>query len=277
MFAHKNRGLEVDMIDPWDPKSFSVEINHVLIEYSELIFNYFSEDLRLMEEHLNSSPYQSLKSNKFHFAYSDFQENTLTPILKNSRIRVWHYTRLTDDEVDMMRQKLIPSSLGYLRLRLDSLVSNGLLTNEESELVFNQSPFHKQDKSRSSMLWSITTPLPFDDSGVSPLLESWGGESAYFWLSDEIVKTKLKKIGLPRVIEIETALSDGLNAYLVSETVLEAWAKKLGVSVAPSGTDLAINESIEKATVVKVHKAGQSSFDALAKTYPENVNKLLNK
>jgi len=265
------------MIDPWDPKSFSVEINHVLNEYSELIFNYFSEDLRLMEEHLNSSPYQSLKSNKFHFAYSSFQENTLTPILENSRIRVWHYTRLTDDEVDMMRQKLVPSSLDYLRLRLDLLVSNGLLSNKESELVFNQSPFHKQGKSRSSMLWSTTTPLPFDDSGVSPLLESWGGESAYFWLSDEIVKTKLKKIGLPRVIEIETALSDGLNAFSVSETVLQAWAKKLGVSVAPSGTDLAIKESIEKATVVKVHKAGQSSFDALAKTYPENANKLLNK
>ncbi len=53
------------MIDPWDPKSFSVEINLVLNEYSELIFNYFTEDLKLMEEHLNSSPYQSLKSNKF--------------------------------------------------------------------------------------------------------------------------------------------------------------------------------------------------------------------
>ena len=76
-----------------------------------------------------------------------------------------------------MWQKLVPSSLDYLRLRLGSLVSNGLLSNEESELVFNQSPFHKQGKSRSSMLWSTTTPLSFDDSGVSPLLESWGGES----------------------------------------------------------------------------------------------------
>jgi len=127
------------------------------------------------------------------------------------------------------------------------------------------------------MLWSTTTPSPVDDSGVFPLLDNWGGESAYFWLSDEIVKTKLKKIGLPRVIEIETALSDALNAFSVSETVLQAWAKKLGVSVAPSGTDLSIKESIEKATVIKVHKAGQNSFDALAKTYPENVNKLLNK
>ena len=46
-------------------------------------------------------------------------------------------------------------------------------------------------------------------------------------------------------------------------------------SVAPSGRDLAIKESIEKAKVVKVHTEGQRSFNALAKTYPRNVQKLL--
>ena len=174
-----------------------------------------------------------------------------------------------------MCQKLVPSSLDYLQLRLDSLVSNDLLNKAESKLVFNQSPYHAQGKIRFNMLWSTTVPLPSNESGVSPLLESWGGESAYFWLSDKIVKTKLKKIGLPRIIEIETALSDGLNAFSVSKTVLQAWAKKLGVSVAPSGSDLAIKESIEKAKVVKVHTEGQRSFNALAKTYPKNAQKLL--
>ncbi len=134
---------------------------------------------------------------------------------------------MTDDEVDMMSKKLMLSSLAYLKLRLDSLVSNGLLSYEESEKVFEQSPFHKQGASRSDMLWSTTTPLPTTEGGVEPLLGSWGGESAYFWLSDEKVKAKLKKIGLPRVIEIEAELSDGLNAFSVSETVLQAWAKKL--------------------------------------------------
>lgn len=263
------------MIDPWDPKTFSAEIIYALNNYSELIIDYFKEDLRLMEEHLNSSPYQSLKSNRFNLTYSEFRESILTPILEHSRIRVWHYTRLTDGEVDMMRKKLVPSSLDYLQLRLDSLVSNGQLSCEESELVFKQSPFHKQGENRSGMLWSITTPSPSSDTGVTPLLESWGGESAYFWLSDEMVKTKLKKIGLPRIIEIETGLSDNFNAFSVSETILQTWAKKLGVSVAPSGSDLAIKNSIEKAKVVKVHTEGLSSFNALAKTYPENVHKLL--
>jgi hypothetical protein len=263
------------MIDPWDPKSFSAEIKHTLDSHSELIVNFFREDSKLMDEHLNSSPYQSLKSNLFHFEFSNFKENTLTPILKNSRIRVWHYTRLTDSEVDMMRKKLMLSSLDYLKDRLDSLVSNGLLSHKESEQVFGQSPFHRQRANRSGMLWTTTSPLPTTDTGVEPLLEHWGGESAYFWLSDEKVKTKLKNIGLPRVIEIEAELSDSLNAFSVSETVLQAWAKKLGVSVVPSGSDLAIKSSIEKAKVVKVHTKGQNLFNVLAKTYPENVQELI--
>jgi hypothetical protein len=161
------------VIDPWDTNSFSAEIRQALDNNSKLIFEYFNEDLKLMEEHLESSPYQSLKSNRYNYAYSNFRENTLTPILENSQIRVWHYTRLTEGEVDIMREKLVPSSLVYLQLRLDSLVSNGLLSCEESELVFKQSPFHKQGEIRSGMLWAATTPLPSNDMGIAPFLECW--------------------------------------------------------------------------------------------------------
>ncbi|WP_282168004.1 hypothetical protein [Shewanella japonica] len=265
------------MIYPWDPKSFNSEIVSALDNNSELISDYFREDIKLMDEHLSSSTYQSLKSNRFNYAFSDFKENVLTPILKHNRIIVWHYTRLTDDEVEMMRKRLMPSTLDYLKLRLELLVSKGLLTYEESQVVFKQSPFHKQERNRSGMLWTTTTPDPITDMGVEPLLQSWGGESAHFWLTDEDLKLKLKEIGLPRVIEIETEITDGLNAFSVSETFLEAWAKKLGINVAPSGTDLSIKSSVNKAKVVKVHTEGQSSFNELAKTYPKNVQALLRK
>ncbi|MGI2180186.1 hypothetical protein [Shewanella sp. S1-49-MNA-CIBAN-0167] len=262
---------------PWDPKSFNYEIVSALDNHSELISDYFREDIRLMDEHLNSSPYQSLKPNRFNYAFSDFKENVLTPILKNNRIIVWHYTRLTDHEVEMMHKRLMPSTLDYLKIRLELLVSKGLLTYEESQVVFKQSPFHKQERNRSGMLWTTTVPEPTTDMGVEPLLKSWGGESAYFWLADENLKTKLKEIGLPRVIELETELTDGLNAFSVSETVLEAWAKTLGISVAPSGTDLSIKSSVNKARVVKVHTEGENSFNGLAETYPKNVQALLRK
>jgi len=267
----------VNMMYPWDPETFNSEVMSALDNHSELISDYFREDIRLMDEHLTSSPYQSLKPNRFSYAFSDFKENVLTPILKYNRIIVWHYTRLTDDEVEMMRRRLMPSTLDYLETRLKLLVSKGLLTYEESQVVFKQSPFHKQEQNRSGMLWTTTTPEPTTDYGVEPFLNNWGGESSHFCLTDEGLKTKLKEIGLARVIEIETDLTDGLNAFSVSETVLEAWAKKLDMNVAPSGTDLSIKSSVNKAKVVKIHTEGEGSFNDLAETYPKNVQKLLRK
>ncbi len=259
------------MIDLWNPNTFSVELQRTLTAESQLIFDYHSEACRLMDEHLNSSPYQSLKPNRFSSYYLWFQEHDLTPILAEARIRTWHYARLLDHEVDEMQQRLIPSSLEFLQKRLHDLVAKELLSEEEADKVFQESPFQSQEDIRSGRLWTVTVPLHHSDGGVSPLLGSWGGESAYFWLSDKTLAAKLKSFGLSRILEIEAALLDGLNAFSASNTVLEAWAKKLGVSVVPTGCDLAITNCLGTAKLVRVHTEGESTFDAVAKTYPESV------
>lgn len=263
------------MIDAWNPRTYSGEITLVLSDYSEIILKYHEEDRRLMDEHLNSSPYQSLKSNRFFSAYREFQEQTLAPILASSRIRVWHYARLMDEEVDTMRQRLVPSSLDYLRCRLDNLVAKTLLTPEDAEIVFDASPFHKQLENRTGRLWTTIIPLPPSDSGVIPLLESWGGESAYFWLSNERIVIKLKNLGAPRIVELETALTDNRNGYSVSEIVLKSWAKQLGAPVLLLGRDLAITHCIFTAKVLRIHTKGEDSFGAVATVYPEGVSELL--
>lgn len=227
-----------------------------------------------MEEHLNSSPYQSLKSNRFAPAFMEFREHTLTPVLAGCRIRAWHYTRLTDGEVEAMRQELVPTSPGFLKRRLDGLVIDGLLTPGEADIIFAESPLHKQLENRAGRLWTAIVPLPRNNSGVKPLLESWGGESAYFWLSDQAVLAKLRTLGVPRIMEIETALTDHLNAFSVSETVLRAWARKSGAPVRPLGCDLAITDCLDSAKVLRVHTGGDSSFDSVAKTYPEGSRAL---
>jgi hypothetical protein len=225
-----------------------------------------------MDEHLNSSPYQSLKANRFSSDYLWFQEHELTPILAEARIRAWHYARLLDHEVNVIQQRLVPSSLEFLQERLHDLVAMELLSQEEADEVFQESPFQSQEDIRSGRLWTVTVPLHYSDEGVSPLLGSWGGESAYFWLSDMPLAAKLKSLGLSRILEIETELSDCLNAFNASSTVLKAWAKKLGVSVVPSGCDLAITNCLGTARLVRVHTEGESTFDAVAKTYPEGVS-----
>lgn len=262
-------------MDSWSPTTFDTELCNVLTDYSDLIVGYHLEDLRLMDAHLNSDPYESLKPNRYGPDYLALREHTVTPLLSDRRIRVWHYTRLLDDEVLSMQRKLVPSSLASLTQRLETLVKRNLLAQEEAEIVYRQSPFQSQEANRSNRICTITVPQPPDHSGVELLLESWGGESAYFWLSNESVAAKLRNIGTPRIIEIETALRDNLNAFSVAETAIQAWANNLGASVEPSGCDLAITACLNTAQVLRVHTEGDGVFEKIGKTYPNGCDKLL--
>lgn len=259
------------MIDLWDTNTFSIEIQRCLKSETRLLLDYHTEKRRLMDEHLNSSPYQSLKPNRFASDYFSFQENEMSPILAVSRVRVWHYSRLLEYEVDVMQQRLIHSSLDFLKKRLHDLVEMNLLTQDEADSVFQDSPFQLQENIRTGRLWAVASPRHYSDTGVLHLLESWGGESAYFWVSNKALATKLKTIGLPRILEIETSLSDGHNAFFASGMVLCAWARNLGISVDPIGGDLAITNCLGTAKLVKVHTEGESSYDAVAHTYPIGV------
>lgn len=262
------------IIDAWDPQTFSAEIATVLTKHSELIFDYHVEDRRLMHEHLNSSPYQSLKPNRLFRAHQNFRENTLAPIVAKSRIRVWHYTRLTDEEANTMCSKIVPSSLEYLRYRLSNLVANNLLTKDDAETVFAQSPYHRQPF-RTNSLWTTVLPLSHCDCGVELLLKYWGGESAYFWLSDERIVNTLRNLGTSRIVEIETALMDELNGYSVAGIFLAAWARQLGAPVTPSNRDLLIREFIDTAKVIRIHTKGDNFFEAVGTTYPVGASTLL--
>jgi hypothetical protein len=160
------------MIDLWNPNTFSVELNRALTAGSQLVFDYHSEERRLMDEHLNSSTYQSLEPNRFSSNYRWFQEHELTPILAEARIRVWHYARLLDHEVNVMRQRLVPSSLEFLHKRLHNLVAMGLLNQEEADKVFQESPFHSQKDIRSWRFWTVAVPVHYSAGSVSRLLGS---------------------------------------------------------------------------------------------------------
>lgn len=263
-------------IDAWNPDTFSDELLGVLEENSDLVVSYHIEGKRLMDEHLNSSPYRSLEPNPFTSAYLSFSEEVLAPVLAKARIRTWHYTRLTDAELDQMCQGLVASSLGFLSDRLDKLVTNQVISRDIAEEVLGQSPLHKQKSAREGRLWSVVIPVPSNDGGVAPLLRSWGGESAYFWLSSEVIANKLKDIGKPRIIELETSLSDGINAHSVADTILEAWAVKYGAKVTLTGCDLAVTASIPATKVLHAHSEGDASFELVGIDYPARASELIN-
>ena len=71
-----------------------------------------------------------------------------------------------------------------IRSRLDMQISEGLLSTEAAAALYAASPFHHQNDSRSNKFWMTSHPHAVDDSGVTLLLEHWGGEGVYFWLKD---------------------------------------------------------------------------------------------
>ena len=262
-------------MDVWNPQTFDDALIEKLATHSELIAVFHQEAQDLMDRHLNSDPYESLQPNQYAAQYYDLRDNAFVNLMMERRIRVWHYTRLIDDEAESMKEKLEPSNLAGLSKRLDNLVQKHLLTKEEAGIIYQDSPFHAQEDSRSDRLYTVTVPIIPESSGVEPLLENWGGESSYFWLKDETLAAKLKTIGKPRIVEIETTLRDKFNAFYAAQTVLQSWARHLGISLSPSNTDLAIKECLSDADVLKIHTAGDGIFEAVATSYPDECFSLL--
>ncbi len=262
-------------MDVWAPKTFDPQIAEALSNNSALIGDFFSEAQSLMTAHINSVPYESLKPNRYSQPYQAMHEQMMTPLFMGVRIRVWHYTRLLDDEAVEMHRQLVPSTLRGLSKRLEMLVERQILSQQESESIFLLSPFQTQESARSGRLWTSTVPFSSNHHGVEALLEGWGGESAYAQYSDEPAVAKLKDVGAPRIFEVETGLLDGLNAYSAAETAIEAWAKQLGTGATVSGSDLAIGESLPTAKVLRHHKSGDALFSEIATTYPVGCANLL--
>ena len=256
-------------IDTWNPKTFDGEILAMLVKHSKLIFDYHVE----MDKYIHCSSCPSFSPNQLFQTYHNFHENTPTPIIVKCRIRTWHYTRLTDEEADAMAQQISPSSLHFLRHRLNNLVAKQLITDDAAKIIFDQSVFHKQPN-RAGILCTTTHPIPYDDPGVNPLLENWGGESAYFWLHDEGLIQTLKNIGTPRIIEIETSLSDKVNGYSVAGKIIEAWACQHGAPTTISGCALAIGDCINTAKVLRIHTKGDNTFETIGTVYPEGITML---
>ena len=60
-------------MDSWNPETFDSELRQMLERNSELIATYFEEYKCLMDENLNSDPYESLKPNKYFYRFKNLK------------------------------------------------------------------------------------------------------------------------------------------------------------------------------------------------------------
>ncbi|RUT25663.1 hypothetical protein C0V97_10120 [Asaia sp. W19] len=98
-------------------------------------------------------------------------------LMEARTIRAWHYTRMTNDETDVLLQDGIYSStLNNVRSRFAAQVAAGVFSQGIADQLFADCPYQSDQRdSRSNKFWMISHPIEIKNGDVELLLKSWGG------------------------------------------------------------------------------------------------------
>jgi hypothetical protein len=256
-------------IDVWDVDTFDDELFAKLDAKAETICSYFVTETENFIMYKTSDLWAPHPSNPYAGAYRGFLED-VDRLMKYRTMRAWHYTRLTDPEVDAFRSAGVHvSTLETLRRRLDAQVNDGLFSAVDANAIFAASPLQHapQLEGRTNRFWMTSSPVSVDDDGVIPLLSSWGGEVVYFWLPDPFKKL-VAGIGKPRVFEIAVPLDVTCHTYSAAEAIAATFGRTLDCKPDKNRFDLCATRALGSEALIAIHTEGEPDFAALARGYP---------
>lgn len=255
-------------IDLWDPKTYDQEITDFLSRAETTVRHYYEEEARL--DSLPEQPHLPVSSPRNEYATLKLElRMQLSEILAKKTARTYHYSRLTDREVEIIRASgMALSTLTALAERCKALVADGEISSDDADLITSTSPLNGIEYGeRVGRIWSVSGPCPIDHHTVTPLLSSWGGEAARWCLGDNNdLLNRLRSIGTPRVIEISTDLAhanQGSAGSVVSGDVLNGLANRLGYSETIQYGDIFVEAPIGAQQILKIHSEGDESFNYL--------------
>lgn len=259
-------------IDVWDPKTFDEELTKLLAAETDLVRDFFTTEHEIFESHdLGGSERGLMRpNNRYAFGFIALKE-AAADLMKRRTIRAWHYSRLTDSEVAIMRRDGVHlSTPETLRRRLDTLVTAEELSQEIADSLFAASPFHSEQlESRSDKFWMTSHPAAIDYSGVERLLAHWGGEVASMSTKDRALLTPLAAIGKPRVVELAVPLSMTRQHELAAgEAVIATFGRAIGCIPSKHAFDLYVKAPLGGDAVLAIHTEGDTAFTAIGRGYP---------
>lgn len=132
--------MDLRLIDVWDVSTFDRELVAELRANSDVICDYMSTEHRNFLERVRSDHRGLYPTNPYAKAYLTFVD-VLSGLMVRRTIRAWHYTRLTDTEVDAIRVNGVHlSTLETAHQRLKALVKVGLLSDAAASALLAASP-----------------------------------------------------------------------------------------------------------------------------------------
>lgn len=258
------------MIDVWDVQSFDDDLLAKLRANTELIHSYFVTEKKNFLEYTGADRWIPYPSNPYAGAHEDLVA-CISRKTGVRTIRAWHYTRLTDAEVDIIRQDgLHVCTPATVQQRLKAQVSAGMFSLEIADRLFAASPLHEREQrlGRLGKFWMVSYPVTVDDSGVELLLGNWGGEAVYFWLRDRELEKLVAGIGQPRVLELAVPLKVTGHAYSAASAVVATFGRALGCEPHRKDFDLYAQCALAPNAVIAIHIEGEHNFAALGQGYP---------
>ncbi len=260
-------------IDVWDVETFDPALTALLRSGAELVRDYMVTDHRIFLAHdlgRGSQPRGIRPENPYASRFLSLRE-AIGREMQSRTIRAFHYTRLTDAEVALLRRDGVHLSTPVtLRTRLTALVAAGHLTAETADMLYAASPFHSDQLAGRSDRFSMTShPLAIDDGGVTPLLAHWGGEVASMWVEDPALLAPLAAAGEPRIIELAVPMELTSRSHVAGEAVIAAFGRSLGCIPGKHAFDLYTSEPLKAEAILAVHSKGDASFVTMGRGYPQ--------
>lgn len=128
----------------------------------------------------------------------DFLNILLT---ENKPLICFHASRYTDKEKDgILKFGLKTSSKNNLFDRIQNLLNDGYIDEEESEFLKEHHLIIKQDNMRENQLWVTLGNVNISyntDSGLFNFYDNYGGEIQYFCIEKSLLGNKLKSLSKP--------------------------------------------------------------------------------
>jgi hypothetical protein len=260
----------VALIDVWDIDTFDADLRGDLDCHADLIRDYMLTSRRQWLEREASDRRMPYPENPYAGKFLAVTEYMMG-LMEQRTIRAWHYTRMSDAEIAVLRRDGIHlSTLDAIRARLAAQVAAGSFSQDVADRLFADSPFQSdQLGSRSNKFWMVSHPIDVEDSGVELLLESWGGEAAYFWQRDEALQELLKGIGRPRVLEIAMPLVHSRHCYSAAEAVVATYGRTLDCDPDKKAFDLYTHQPLGPEHLLTIHSEGDAGYSAMGRGYPE--------
>lgn len=250
-----------DLLDTLNPRTFDAELLFALRDNHILVRDYMIRDREIFETYDNyygSDRPLSRPENTHWRPFQAFRESLIS-LMETRVVRGFHYTRMTDAEVEIMRAEGVRlSTPAFLETRLNSLVSAGSLTIDEVGKILAESPFKTQLDVRQNMFWMVSSRRPMDDGAVEPLLAAWGGEVASMHLTDHDLLAKLQAIGRPRMIEVAAPLSATNKAYSAACAVVAAYALQHGWPSEEGAFDFYVMKDLPANALLHVFTQGEA-------------------